>query len=272
MISQLDTEYPNELLEYKDKIEATTKPFIEIETKAEESLRLDQSKFGGFPYYPKNYEYPTDSNGQAMFLLAQINFSETPELKPLPNSGILQFYISGGSDVYGVCFENLARQEDFKVQYFSEVLEDQDLLITDFGFLPDIETYSLPIDKQASLSFSLKYAPISVYDFRFESTILNIDPNMKYELFEEYKHVYEQYERLFRSEGHKIGGYPYFTQEDPRVLDAYKYKKYRLLFQMDTDDEAEIMWGDCGVANFFITEEDLENKDFSRVLYNWDCC
>lgn len=40
-----------------------------------------------------------------------------------------------------------------------------------------------------------------------------------------------------------------------------------LLFQMDTDDEAGIMWGDCGVANFFISEKDLASKNFSRVLY-----
>jgi len=32
------------------------------------------------------------------------------------------------------------------------------------------------------------------------------------------------------------------------------------------------MWGDAGVANFFINSADLINKDFSRVMYNWDCC
>ena len=41
---------------------------------------------------------------------------------------------------------------------------------------------------------------------------------------------------------------------------------------MDTDDDAEIMWGDSGVANFFIQEKDLAAEDFSDVLYNWDCC
>jgi uncharacterized protein YwqG len=269
---KLDIEYPDELLEFKDNIDASIKPFIEIETKAEESIRLDQSKFGGFPYYPKNVEYPTDSKGQPMFLLAQINLSETPKLEPLPNQGMLQFFISGGTDVYGACFENYTRQDDFKVHYFEEVIEDQNQIITNFGFLPDIESYTLPIEKQSSLSFCLKYAPISVNDFRFETTILGINRDMKYELFKEYQHVYKQYEQLFRSEGHKIGGYPYFTQEDPRLMAAYKYKQFRLLFQMDTDDEVGIMWGDSGVANFFIIEEDLKNKDFSRVLYNWDCC
>jgi len=67
-------------------------------------------------------------------------------------------------------------------------------------------------------------------------------------------------------------GSPYFTQYDPR---SYKenLEKYNIcLFQMDTDDDAEIMWGDSGVANFFIQEKDLAAEDFSDVLYNWDCC
>ena len=32
------------------------------------------------------------------------------------------------------------------------------------------------------------------------------------------------------------------------------------------------MWGDSGVANFFIDSEDLEKRDFSKVFYTWDCC
>ena len=42
---------------------------------------------------------------------------------------------------------------------------------------------------------------------------------------------------------------------------------------MDSDhsSDVDIMWGDVGVANFFIRLEDLKNRDFSNVLYNWDC-
>ena len=40
---------------------------------------------------------------------------------------------------------------------------------------------------------------------------------------------------------------------------------------MDSDGE-EVLWGDCGVANFFIKDEDLAKKDFSNILYSWDCC
>lgn len=69
--------------------------------------------------------------------------------------------------------------------------------------------------------------------------------------------------------GHKLLGYPSFTQSDPRYDTYAKYDT--LLLQIDSDGD-DIMWGDCGVANFFINKEDLKNKDFSKILYNWDCC
>ena len=40
----------------------------------------------------------------------------------------------------------------------------------------------------------------------------------------------------------------------------------------ESDSFKDIMWGDSGTGEFFITPEDLINKDFTNVLYNWDCC
>ena len=85
----------------------------------------------------------------------------------------------------------------------------------------------------------------------------------------------EDYDALYEldNSGHWLLGYPFFTQYDPRG--AYKTHYYdTLLFQMDSDgDEIDyVLWGDCGVANFFINKEDLKKKDFSSVWYNWDCC
>lgn len=73
--------------------------------------------------------------------------------------------------------------------------------------------------------------------------------------------------------GHKIGGYPAFTQEDPRYI-AKEDDHDILLLQIDTDDigEREIMWGDSGVANFFISRENLKQRNFQDVIYTWDCC
>ena len=63
----------------------------------------------------------------------------------------------------------------------------------------------------------------------------------------------------------QVGGYPFFTQSDPRSADDGEI----LLFQLNS--VKDIMWGDAGVANFFIDREALKNRDFSHVMYNWDC-
>ena len=69
--------------------------------------------------------------------------------------------------------------------------------------------------------------------------------------------------------------YPYFTQEDPRINAGELAGLDVLLFQLDSDMQDRkdlVLWGDCGVANFFISREALRRRDFSRVCYNWDCC
>ena len=76
---------------------------------------------------------------------------------------------------------------------------------------------------------------------------------------------------LTEVEGHRVGGYPSFTQLDPREYDQNFQEHTVLLFQLDSNDEDGIMWGDSGVCNFFIRPDDLAKRDFSGVLYNWDC-
>lgn len=210
MNSTLDIELPNELLVYKANIEATVKPYVEIKAKLENDLRLWQSKFGGFPYLPKEFPYPKDSKGQAMFLLAQINFAEVPRLESFPEQGILQFYITGWDDIYGMSFEDLAKQDNFRVLYFPYVFEDEAKLIVDFSFLPKPD--SLPLQGSCSLTFNLDYAPLSVNDYQFEAKILGQNaPESKNDVYK----ILDEYGKLFPSAGHKLGGYPYFTQYDP---------------------------------------------------------
>jgi uncharacterized protein YwqG len=88
--------------------------------------------------------------------------------------------------------------------------------------------------------------------------------------------IEDEYREISHSCGHKIGGYPYFTQDDVRKCSSNSDQKQKpdiLLFQMDTDcnETVDIMWGDSGVGNFFIDESALRELDFSKVLYNWDC-
>ena len=72
---------------------------------------------------------------------------------------------------------------------------------------------------------------------------------------------------------HKLGGYPEFTQQDPRQehdgLDNYTIN---LLTMFSEDAEKFVtVWGDQGTANWLITPEQLKNLDFSKVLFEWSC-
>jgi uncharacterized protein YwqG len=265
MNQPLNITLPLELEPFRSKIEATFKPYIKILAKKEANLSLWQSKFRGLPYLPKNEQYPKGSNGQPLHLLAQINCEEVPELEPFPTKGILQFYIAP-DDLYGLEFEDMTRQDNFRVQFFPEIIKDEEKLASNFDFLPPFD-YA-PVSEPCSLTFEQYLEPISVMDYQFEQKIFgNNTPEPQEKLFE----IYDIYQELFKSDGHKLGGYPVFTQSDPRDYEKYWGRGFNLLLQIDTDSKANIMWGDVGVANFFIQEADLRIGDFSKILYSWDC-
>lgn len=259
---------PRVIAGYWPEIEKMKLDTISIDTSAQEKLSINQSKFGDFPILPIGFKYPQDTSGKPMTLLAQINFSEMPALEGYPRSGYLQFYISAFDDVYGLDFDNPQNQENFRVLFFEE--DDVTNYQTDFSFLNELEDSEnlSPIPKSYALKFSVKKEFIGMGDFRCENG--PISPESLEANHPTYADDLKEY--LFdhcSATGHKFGGYAYFTQQDPRI-DQEQFKDYLLLLQIDSDDD--IMWGDCGVANFFIHPDDLQRKDFSKVMYNWDCC
>jgi uncharacterized protein YwqG len=246
------------------RLEALALPCIRITAKASDDLFLFDSKFGGYPYWPKNKPYPVDGYGQYMYLLAQLNFSQLPRLEGYPDKGILQFFLAG-DDVYGLNFDNPTEQSNFRVVYFEDTTETA---LDDFHFLDrQPQESGFPVTRQMGLQFSLDKDYYSFSDVRFPEELAD-------EIFAEdqpvkgQRSLEEELEKLFPDTGHKIGGYAYFTQHDPRDNDAYK--DYVVLLQIDSQLD-DICWGDVGVGNFFIHPDDLKRKDFSRVLYNWDC-
>jgi uncharacterized protein YwqG len=247
--------------------EPTQLNYVSIEAVPVESMKLDQSKFGHYPKIPVGFQYPKGSDGKHLYPLAQINFKEVPPLPGYPAAGLLQFYISVNDDVWGIDFTDNQSQKDFRVHYFEEYEVENHL--TDFSFLQDIiTTDGSPVYKPHALYFSVKEEYVGLGDVRYEyngskivNQITDKYPDIKEDLEES---LYDE----FTSSGHKIGGYAYFTQSDPREYNDM-LKDYIVLLQIDSDDE--IMWGDSGVANFFIHPDDLAKKDFSKVLYNWDC-
>jgi uncharacterized protein YwqG len=260
------------LFPYSDVLGKSRKIFNKVSFENGTAERW-QSKLGGKPWLPEGSSGPA-ADGKALTFLAQINFAEMPPLDGFPTRGIVQFFILG-DDFYGANFDGdfgedaLSVQRHFRVIYWPDVINE-----TAQAPFKIIANDSLPFDPEIeyAMLFEADEAPMSSGDAGIKS-LLGTD---LFRIIGEYAkangmddgEVGEEVFKCLEGMGHKVGGYPGFTQTDPRSDNT----EYVLLFQLDTDDDIGMMWGDVGIANFFIPRDNLRNGDFSRVMYNWDCC
>jgi uncharacterized protein YwqG len=254
---------PPELHQFEAEFSKLVKDCIKVSLHKDTPKHSWSSKVGGYPYWlTSSTEYPKGKNGKLLNFIAQINFAEIPELDGFPREGLVQFFI-GTNDLYGLDFDAPTAQNDFRVVYHANIENDTTKLISDFSFI-ETPLYS-PFSSSTSygLDFKLAKEIISVTDFRFETQVME---GIFAPLEEDKYDLMEAMAEISISAGHKIGGYPHFTQEDPRS-ESHEV----LLFQLDTDNEHGILWGDSGICNFFISADCLAQCDFSDVWYNWDC-
>lgn len=259
----------------------TETPCWKLTLQPEGPCGLLDSKVGGLPYWDPALPYPTDSQGNKMTLLAQLNFAQLGTEDPLPRAGMLQFFI-GQDDVFGIDFDQPDSQKDFRVVYHPEpdpalTLEQIQALELPTHVEADLCT---PVIREAAFTAEKTVGYMGPGDCRFEAlfreavravTGEDIGEKNAYQYFDKADRDYF-YDQLSAA-GHRLLGYPFFTQYDPREPEG-PYDT--LLFQLDSDMAEDrkdlVLWGDCGVGNFFINREDLLCRDFSRILYNWDCC
>lgn len=267
-VEQPRLKLPRKFEPYRERIEATLRPALLLELLEEEPGPLG-SKVGGVPYRVRGEAWPTDTEGRPLTFLAQLNFADLPPLEGYPESGILQFFI-GRDDLYGCDFMrpeegDLAR---FEVRWIPEPQMDLSQLDAETHVFDAADDDS-PLETRRGFGLSGKRVeqPMSWCDCHFEQAIgLDLyDDSEGPEDMTLGEWQQKKYDEL-ATYGHQVGGYPYFTQEDPRMPDDPRI----LLFQLDSE-AGKIMWGDVGIANFFIHPDDLTRQDFSRVAYNWDC-
>ncbi|OJJ19849.1 hypothetical protein BKI52_15315 [marine bacterium AO1-C] len=266
---------------FRPQLEATQLDYINITAtpSRDEALTLTQSKFGGYPYLPADFEYPCNSRGEMMPLLAQINFEEMPALVGFPTKGLLQFYATD-DEMMGMEYEYEetfpVTQEDYRVIYHPTFeTHDQPRFFADipttasseYDFVPG--TYTLQFEKR------IGYVPLHGIDCK------NVFGEYYFTNLQEESVDYQENHRLsmeyYTKNGeefiqHKVGGYANSVQEDARAMhDAVSSQltQYQQLLQISSDDH--ISWGDAGVAHFFIDPIDLQALDFSRVIYYWSC-
>ena len=221
------------------------------------------TKIGGIPYWPKNAEWPKYKN-KDMVCYAQLNFDQLPALKGFPTIGLLQFFVTGS--------EYDDKGTNCKIIYHKTYNEKDLLDVPPRSTLNDpMEDY--PVIKgvyypTAKLVDSVITTGDEHWGEEFTRAI-NKAFGTNYTYFKLPREiedaVYKCLCKTIEEAGCRIGGNPFFTQNDTRDKDHTE-----MLLQLDS--EAGMMWGDVGVANFFCSKDTLKTKDFEgKVKYTWDC-
>ena len=258
---------PDALKLYTDAIVRTVLPMIAAEVLEETPAMPAGSRLGGLPWWPEVMPYPTGKDGQPLYLLAQINFAECSALEPFPGNGLLQFFIGSTSDyLYGCNVEELRSPTGFACVFHSYLTQRR---LKDFGFLLPLGADTdvlIPLEeplRARALALSLGIMPVDVFDYRFEGLLPEISARDE---------LLDAYQQWFDAPAIRLGGYPSFTQNDPRdPLERHGGSSLGEFPLLTIESTTGIMWGDVGIGQFLMHESDLRRLDFSKVVYNWDC-
>ena len=187
--------------------------------------------------------------------LAQVDLAGLPicEALPLPRAGSLFFfcdaeYLPDANDQQDV-------KDGIKVIYCPSLLSAHSLRT------PPRDLNSEYIFKSLSVKPKLDFtAPaLDVWEIRS----LNLSDAESYAYC-------ELFTQVSASDGsvHRMGGYPnqvQYSKLEPTDDD------WQLLMQLDSEDEAGMMWGDVGRLYFTIREQDLKSLSFDKTWMNWQC-
>ncbi|MCO6045677.1 YwqG family protein [Aeoliella sp. ICT_H6.2] len=265
------------LADYAEKLVSASKlctQFVSVRDKAT-AVAIGSSKIGGEPDLPPDFPWP-ERDSRPMSFIAQIQLADGTSSRtdlPLPSSGLLSLFYdtedmpwgydpkhAGGAKVF--YFDNdtpLSRRKT------PEALEDEGWFLE--CHLEAYETITLP-------NYQSSEFPADISDDVFGG--------------------YFDLQSELSQSGHQLGGYPAVIQDsmelecqlvshglycgnatgynDPRAETLQAgVADWQLLMQIDSDDNADMMWGDCGRLYVWIRKQDLAEQRFDKTWTILQC-
>ena len=235
--------------------ERTKTPTVRFQTTLD---KVSKSRFGG-----SLGEAPLDENGKPLRLLAAIFCSEIKGVPDFPEKGVLRFYVQQ-EPIYGMDYQQPCAQKNWRVLYEPEEPDD----------IPETmkeEITEFAVKGCFCLQPSESSEPLAPPDYRFTDAFRCF--MLRYGRLKPIDwDEYDVIKRRYSLRGNKIGGYMWSTQDDPRMKEVYR-KYDTVLLQIDSNykGECQISFGDDGVCLFLIPKDKLKARDFSDVMFWWDC-
>ena len=224
---------------------------------SEDAAGIGCSKHGGQPDVPEDFQWPLDNNNRPLSLLLQINCSDLTSLVSedyLPKSGHLYFFYELGEQNWE------GAENSIRVIY---------------------------IDTRYKELHRIDFPKTLANEFRLKERVISFKTKDSYPSFQdlsnqnsEYQHIIDKVESFnearnrLQSESsiNAIGtmfGYADLIH-DVIVNDLNVNILLLQLFSIE-DDSYELLFGDCGNIYFYISPQDLKNKDFKNLKFELQC-
>ena len=258
-----------------------------IETLREPGIALSTSegnasgRIGGLPSLPDDVTWP-EWKGVPLAFLCQLDLGEIPEhcvRNGLPESGILYFFYSQEQETWGFDPKDKGSWQVIYTPWPSTECSER-------AAPPGLSKNCVYGEKHVGLTLVDTYPDWP--DVRLDS--LNLTAKQSDEYVDMCRAVFHD------SPAHHLLGYPSPVQgndmdlecqlasnglycgdpsgyNDPRAkqLEAGR-SDWRLLLQLDTDDDVGMMWGDCGMLYFWVRKADLQEARFEDCWMILQCC
>ena len=232
-------------------------------------------KLGGLPLLPPDAPWP-QWNDRPQSFLAQIDLAEIHVALPsfLPSTGYLYFFYDQDQ---GTSSCEMNEQHSWRVLYAAgdcsafeqraappgldseHIYKEKPVAAQRIDVLPHKPGIDLNADESADNYVELR---ASAFDgmpahqmLGYPSPIQNDDMELECQL--ESNRIFGEAQR----------------SAAPRVADLKKgASDWKLLLQLETDDDTGWMWGDAGTLYFWVREQDASQGDFSKAWMIFECC
>lgn len=257
-------------------IESLIAPIAVPAIHAEATTAESSSQFGGEPRVPPGFSWPM-RDGRPLAFLAQIDLAQVRACSPidwLPSTGTLLFFYDVDEQPWG--FDP----------------KERDGWCVIYG--PDSDGW-VEAQPPSTISSSSRLPRRNLAFRRIRSFPSGERPQMEALGLND-----GEVDRFYTMQGeefgtgprHQLGGYPMPIQSDQMEIEAQLgshgiyagdqrdervqaleqgASEWRLLFQVDSDEKVDVMWGDAGMLYFWVREADAREGRFDRAWLVLQC-
>ncbi len=248
----------------RDQILAAARSaFLACSSAADDGVPIGISKLGGLPGLPGGVDWPTYEDGRPLAFLSQLNLSELPADSELPGSGMLWFFSVFGWQTEDEADPQLPGKKydnSWTKVFYSEATSEELKRISPPS---DVTLYG-----EARLEFfSMTCLPAIANEQPLAKLKWNSETKAKYGM------VVSNYnmaclQRRANPARNLVLGYADFLE---RFVRKVAKDDLQLLFQLASDPNAKMSWGDDGYIYFWIAKKDLAVANFSQILTDYQC-